>query len=47
MFDLLREVNRARGTTVLIVTHNHELARQCGRIVEIVDGRLTSDRRIH
>jgi lipoprotein-releasing system ATP-binding protein len=46
VFDLLREVNRA-GTTVLIVTHNHELAAQCGRIVEIVDGRLTSDRRIH
>ena len=47
VFDLLREVNRVHGTTVLIVTHNHELARQCGRIVEIVDGRLTSDRRIH
>jgi len=47
VFDLLREVNRTQGTTVLIVTHNHELARQCGRIVEIVDGSLTSDRRIH
>ncbi len=47
VFDLLREVNRMRGTTLLIVTHNHELAAQCGRIVEIVDGRLTSDRRIH
>jgi lipoprotein-releasing system ATP-binding protein len=47
VFDLLREVNRLHGTTVLIVTHNHELAAQCGRIVEIVDGRLTSDRRIH
>jgi len=47
VFDLLRGVNRERGTTVLIVTHNHELARQCGRIVEIVDGRITSDRRSH
>ncbi len=47
VFDLLREMNRMRGTTLLIVTHNHELAAQCGRIVEIVDGRLTSDRRIH
>ena len=47
VFDLLRNVNREHGTTVLIVTHNHELARQCGRIVEIVDGRITSDRRIH
>jgi lipoprotein-releasing system ATP-binding protein len=44
VFDLMRSVNREQGTTILIVTHNHELARQCGRIVEIVDGRITSDR---
>jgi lipoprotein-releasing system ATP-binding protein len=45
VFDLLREVNRAHGTTVLLVTHNHSLAAQCGRIVELVDGRVVSDRR--
>ena len=45
VFDLMREINRARGTTVLIVTHNHELARQCDRIVELVDGRLVGERR--
>jgi lipoprotein-releasing system ATP-binding protein len=44
VFDLMREVNRASGTTVLLVTHNHDLARQCGRIVELVDGRIVSDR---
>ena len=43
VFDLMRSVNREQGTTILVVTHNHELARQCGRIVEIVDGRITSD----
>jgi lipoprotein-releasing system ATP-binding protein len=45
VFDLMREVNRTSGTTVLLVTHNHELARQCGRIVELVDGRIVADRR--
>ncbi len=45
VFDLMRAVNREHGTTVLIVTHNHELARQCDRIVEIVDGRVLADRR--
>jgi predicted ABC-type transport system involved in lysophospholipase L1 biosynthesis ATPase subunit len=30
---------------VLIVTHNQELAAQCGRIVQIVDGSIVSDRR--
>jgi len=45
VFDLMRKVNRTSGTTVLLVTHNHALAAQCGRIVELVDGRLLSDRR--
>ena len=44
VFDLMRKVNAEQGTTVLIVTHNHALAAQCGRVVEIVDGRVVSDR---
>jgi len=44
VFDLMRQVNRAHGTTVLLVTHNHALAGQCDRIVELVDGRIVSDR---
>jgi lipoprotein-releasing system ATP-binding protein len=46
VFDLMRAVNREHGTAVLLVTHNHALAAQCGRIVEIVDGRITSDRAV-
>jgi lipoprotein-releasing system ATP-binding protein len=45
VFDLMRAVNRSAGTTFLIVTHNQVLASQCDRIVELVDGRLVSDRR--
>ncbi len=45
VFDLMRAVNREHGTTVLVVTHNHELASQCDRIVEIVDGRVMADNR--
>lgn len=43
-FELLRRVNRASGTTFLIVTHDPRLAQRCDRIIELVDGRLTSDR---
>ncbi len=43
-FDLMREINRERGTTFLIVTHDPRLARRCDRIVEVIDGRITSDR---
>jgi lipoprotein-releasing system ATP-binding protein len=45
VFDLMRDVNRVHGTTVLLVTHNHALAAQCDRIVELVDGRIMSDKR--
>ena len=43
-FDLMREINEARRTTFLIVTHDPRLARRCDRIVEVVDGSITSDR---
>jgi lipoprotein-releasing system ATP-binding protein len=38
VFALLREQNAAHGTAFLIVTHDHELARRCSRVVELVDG---------
>ncbi len=42
VFALMREVNRESGTSFLLVTHNMELARRCDRIIEVVDGRITS-----
>ncbi|MGX7871980.1 ABC transporter ATP-binding protein [Mesorhizobium sp. ORM6] len=44
VFDLMRRFNRERGTTFLIVTHNHDLADRCDRIIQVVDGRVTEDR---
>jgi lipoprotein-releasing system ATP-binding protein len=44
VFDLLRNVNQADGTTFLIVTHDPRLAQRCDRIIELVDGRIVSDR---
>jgi lipoprotein-releasing system ATP-binding protein len=44
VFDLLRKVNAERRTTFLIVTHDPRLAARCDRIVELVDGRIVSDR---
>ena len=41
-FAMMQDVNRTNGTTFLIVTHNMDLARRCQRIVEVVDGRLSS-----
>lgn len=44
VMQMLRKINGS-GKTVIIVTHNMDIANQCGRIVEIIDGRIKSDRR--
>lgn len=43
VFELMRQVSAASGTTVLLVTHNLELARLCDRTIELVDGKVVSD----
>ena len=40
---VLREVNRERGVTVVVVTHDHELAAQTDRTVLIRDGRTSTE----
>jgi putative ABC transport system ATP-binding protein len=38
--DLLFEFNRVAGTTLVLVTHERELARRCDRVLELDAGRL-------
>lgn len=40
IMDLLFELQREAGTTLVLVTHDRELAGRCSRIVEISDGRV-------
>ncbi len=40
LHQTLREMSRARGLTVLLVTHNDELARLCDRVLRLDAGRL-------
>jgi putative ABC transport system ATP-binding protein len=39
---LLAELNR-RGATILVVTHNPEVAEACGRVIQLRDGRVEHD----
>jgi lipoprotein-releasing system ATP-binding protein len=40
LHDLLRKLNRERGLTLVIVTHNEDLARGCDRVLRLEAGRL-------
>jgi lipoprotein-releasing system ATP-binding protein len=42
VFELLRELNRERRLTCLIVTHNEAMARRADRILHMLDGRIVS-----
>lgn len=41
--DLLFELNQEEGTTLIIVTHDRELAAKCSRIIELKSGVIISD----
>ncbi len=40
VIDLVFELNRSFGTTLIMVTHDEGLAKRCGRIVRLVAGRI-------
>jgi lipoprotein-releasing system ATP-binding protein len=40
LFELMRELNKSRGTTFIIVTHNDKLSAQSDRIIHMQDGMI-------
>ena len=40
VIDLLFDLNAANGTTLVLVTHDREIARRCGRVIELDAGKL-------
>ncbi|WP_300454516.1 ABC transporter ATP-binding protein [Accumulibacter sp.] len=45
VFSLMRQMHADLNTSFLIVTHDPRLAARCDRVIELVDGRIESDRR--
>lgn len=43
IMELLRELNRVRGITVVMVTHEPDMAEYAGRVIHFVDGVIAKD----
>ncbi|HEV2880653.1 MAG TPA: ABC transporter ATP-binding protein [Pyrinomonadaceae bacterium] len=43
VFELMLKLNRQRGTTLILITHDHELAALADRRIALRDGRVVSD----
>jgi len=41
VFDLLQELNRIQGVTLIVVTHNLKLAERLSRQIQLIDGRAS------
>ncbi len=43
VLELLISLNRSEGTTLILVTHDRDLAAHADRVITLVDGRIASD----
>ena len=41
--NLLFELNQAVGSTLILVTHDQQLALRCQRLLRMVDGQITDE----
>jgi putative ABC transport system ATP-binding protein len=43
IMEILQRLNREQGMTVLLNTHEHDIASYAQRVITVRDGRVTSD----
>jgi putative ABC transport system ATP-binding protein len=43
ILELLLRMNQERGLTLVLVTHDHRIAAQAGRVIRLYDGLIDSD----
>ena len=47
ILKLFKTLNKKNGSTIVIVTHEPKIAAETNRIIELIDGRIASDKRIN
>lgn len=47
VMSLLKTINKSLKSTIVMVTHNMDLAKQCGRVIRICNGNLEEDNATH
>ena len=47
VMDLFHRLNREQGKTIVLITHNQELAEETQRVITIRDGQVVDERRIN
>jgi putative ABC transport system ATP-binding protein len=43
VMDIFHHLHREKGKTIVLITHNKEIAAECDRIITLKDGRIISD----
>lgn len=43
VMELFQRLNKERGITIILITHNKEIANGANRIIKIADGKITND----
>ena len=46
VINLMRDLNRQLGTTIIVVTHDPAVARQTNRVITLRDGRIADDHQV-
>ena len=45
VMDLFHEMNEQYHKTIVLITHNQNIAEECGRVLTLMDGRIISERK--